>query len=190
MATVCETDERQQVIDLVIEAQNGCREAFGELARRYERTVYATALRRTGDTFEAQELVQEVFIQAMRKLEQLREPAAFGGWLRQITARMASNRMSRRRNFLATEPEILSGVCVESATPLSAALANERSQQVRQGLRRLRELDRETLVAFYVKGRSLIEMSDDFSSPVGTIKRRLHVARKRLAKELQATVTA
>jgi RNA polymerase sigma-70 factor (ECF subfamily) len=45
-------------------------------------------------------------------------------------------------------------------------------------------MDRDTLVAFYVKGRSLVEMSDQFASPVGTIKRRLHVARKRLAKEL------
>ena len=45
-------------------------------------------------------------------------------------------------------------------------------------------MDRETLVAFYVNGQSLVEMSDRFDSPVGTIKRRLHVARKRLAKEL------
>ena len=47
-------------------------------------------------------------------------------------------------------------------------------------------MDRDTLVAFYVNGQSLVEMSDRFDSPVGTIKRRLHVARKRLAKELAA----
>ena len=46
-------------------------------------------------------------------------------------------------------------------------------------------LDRSTLVAFYIQGQSLVEMSDEFSAPVGTIKRRLHVARKRLAKELE-----
>ena len=40
-------------------------------------------------------------------------------------------------------------------------------------------------MAFYVDGQSLIEMSDQFAAPVGTIKRRLHVARKRLAKELE-----
>ncbi len=40
-------------------------------------------------------------------------------------------------------------------------------------------------MAFYVQGQSLIEMSDRFDSPVGTIKRRLHVARKRLARELE-----
>jgi RNA polymerase sigma-70 factor (ECF subfamily) len=46
-------------------------------------------------------------------------------------------------------------------------------------------MDRETLVAFYFDGRSINEMSKKFGTPVGTIKRRLHVARKRLAKELE-----
>jgi RNA polymerase sigma-70 factor (ECF subfamily) len=45
-------------------------------------------------------------------------------------------------------------------------------------------------VAFYFHGRSLVEMSDQFDSPVGTIKRRLHVARKRLAKELATMAPA
>ena len=74
-------------------------------------------------------------------------------------------------------------------TPLAEALANERAQAVRAGLRRLRPLDRETLEAFYVRGQSLIEMADEFDAPIGTIKRRLHVARKRLASEL-ATCSA
>jgi RNA polymerase sigma-70 factor (ECF subfamily) len=41
------------------------------------------------------------------------------------------------------------------------------------------------LVAFYLRGQSLVEMSDEFAAPVGTIKRRLHMARKRLARELE-----
>ncbi len=64
-------------------------------------------------------------------------------------------------------------------------LAREERSQVRAGLRRLKRTDRATLMAFYVDGQSLIEMSDQFAAPVGTIKRRLHVARKRLAKELE-----
>ncbi|HYW80125.1 MAG TPA: sigma factor-like helix-turn-helix DNA-binding protein, partial [Thermoguttaceae bacterium] len=54
---------------------------------------------------------------------------------------------------------------------------------------RLRAMDRDTLVAFYFHGRSLIEMSEKFDSPVGTIKRRLHTARKRLAEELESLAT-
>jgi RNA polymerase sigma-70 factor (ECF subfamily) len=43
-------------------------------------------------------------------------------------------------------------------------------------------MDRETLMAFYIKGQSLHEMAREFGAPLGTIKRRLHVARKRLAR--------
>ena len=75
-------------------------------------------------------------------------------------------------------------------TPLNLALEAERRTQVHAGLRRLGDLDRDTLVAFYVEGQSLIQMSDSFDSPVGTIKRRLHVARKRLAKELETLLSA
>ena len=52
------------------------------------------------------------------------------------------------------------------------------------GLSRLRDLDRRTLIAFYVEGQSLKQMSDEFASPIGTIKRRLHTARNRLREEL------
>jgi RNA polymerase sigma-70 factor (ECF subfamily) len=173
---------------LVLAAQDGDREAFGQLAQRYERAVYATALRRLGNHAEAQEVCQEVLVRAMQKIGQLREPEAFGGWLRAVANRMAINRAMRKRSPIATEPETLAATCVEYETPLSNALARERQSQVRAGLGRLGELDRDTLVAFYMQGQSLVEMSQEFRSPVGTIKRRLHVARKRLAKELEELV--
>jgi RNA polymerase sigma-70 factor (ECF subfamily) len=182
--------DRAHVADLVRAAQAGDRAAFGQLAVRYERSVQALALRTLGDHAEAQELAQEVFVQALRKLDQLRVPEAFGGWLRSITRRMAINRAVRRGPAVAVEPETLEATCIEERTPLADALDREQRTQVRAGLRRLRSLDRRTLVAFYVKGRSLIEMSDEFASPVGTIKRRLHVARKRLAKELEELAPA
>ena len=170
--------------ELVPRAQQGDRAAFGELFRRYERAVLATALRRLGNEAEAQELCQEVFVQALRKLHQLREPECLGAWLRSMTTRMAINRAVRRAPVIDMEPVTLDGACVERETPLSEALSHERATAVRAGLRRLRRLDRETLEAFYVEGRSLAEMSQQFASPLGTIKRRLHVARKRLAAEL------
>ena len=179
------TDEKLELIALVRAAQTGDREAFGQLVERFERTVFALGLRMLGDYAEAQELCQEVFVQALRKIDQLRTPESFAGWLRSITKRMAINRKLRRGPVVSTEPETLEASCVENETPLDRTLQRERATQVRAGLRRLRSLDRKTLVAFYVHGQSLIEMSDEFHSPVGTIKRRLHVARKRLAKELE-----
>jgi len=175
---------------LVRAAQQGDRQAFGRLVARYERAVYLTALRRLANHAEAQELCQEVFIQALRKLGQLQEPACFAGWLRSIARRMAINRALRRGRVAPSDLTGVEARCAEHETPLDRALARERKDQVRTGLRRLRSMDRDTLVAFYFDGRSLAQMSDQFQTPVGTIKRRLHVARKRLAKELESLAPA
>ncbi len=182
------TREKTLLAARVLAAQRGNQEAFGQLVESFQRSVYAIAVRRLRNHAEAQELVQEVFVQVLRKIGQLREPECFAGWLRSITTRMAINRQVRRGNVLSAEREVLDAACIERRTPLVAALERERAGQVRDGLGRLRSLDRQTLEAFYVEGRSLIEMSGDFQSPVGTIKRRLHVARKRLARELEELV--
>ncbi len=173
---------------LVQATQSGQREAFGELFERFERQVFSIALRRIGDYGEAQEVCQDVFVQALQKIDQLREPERFGGWLRAIANRMAINRVVRRRPEIAAEPESLAAVCIDESTPLSAALDNESRSQLHAGLARLRALDRQTLVAFYIQGQTLLEMSDTFGAPLGTIKRRLHVARKRLAKNIETPV--
>lgn len=184
------TDERAELETLVIDARAGDSAAFEELVRRFEGTVFATAYRRLGNRADAQELCQEVFMQALRKLHQLQDPRCFGGWLRSIAARMAINRVTRTKPMFTVEPRSVENDCVEYETPLSVMLARERESQVHKGLDRLRELDRNTLLAFYFQGHSLVEMSDQFQSPVGTIKRRLHVARKRLAKELETVAMA
>lgn len=195
MATLTAASERFSaetltVADLVRAAQAGDRLAAGELFERYQNMVLSVAYRRLGDYIDAQELVQEVFVQALQKLDQLRTPECFGSWLRSITVRMAINRMVRGDRAVSTEPVTLEATVTSSLTPEDSAIADERAGFVRAGLDRLREMDRETLVAFYVRGRSLREMSTDFDAPVGTIKRRLHVARQRLAKEIEHLVSA
>ena len=176
------------VANLVRAAQAGDRAAFGELFERYRDHIMAVAMRRLGNYGDAEELSQEVFIQALEKLTQLRVPECFGGWLRQITHRMAINRVVRRAPVTAVEPDMLAATCMETDTPLSKALDRERNEQVHGGLSRLGDLDRETLEAFYIQHQSLREMSDDFDAPLGTIKRRLHVARKRLSAEVEELV--
>jgi RNA polymerase sigma-70 factor (ECF subfamily) len=182
--------DKQQLASLVEAAQQGDRQAFDPLFQHFRRAVYATALRWLGNHAEAQELCQEVFCQAMRKVRQLRNPLCFGGWLRSITRRMAINRAVRRKPEVCAEPGELAAGSVERETPLGRVLARERVREVRAGLNRLGDLDRDTLMAFYLRGQSLVQMSDEFRSPVGTIKRRLHVARKRLAKQLGALAPA
>jgi RNA polymerase sigma-70 factor (ECF subfamily) len=175
---------------LVEAAQQGDRDAFGQLVDRHQAAVYAVIFRRLGNHAETQELCQEVFMQAMRKIGQLEDPRCFGGWLRSIAGRMAINRAVRRGPTVAADAGWFEATCVEYRTPLGCVLEHERQNQVRHGLRRLKAMDRETLMAFYFDGQSLVEMSNQFKTPVGTIKRRLHVARKRLAKELEALAPA
>ncbi len=176
--------ETEEFLPIVLRAQAGCRVAFGELVRQFETTVFSIALRRLRNQAEAAELTQDVFVQVMRKLDQLREPERFPGWLRRITVRLAINRAVRRPHVTPQDPEILVAINSETQTPLEDLMTGERKEQLWGGLKRLRTLDRQTLVAFYFEGQSLIEMSDQFESPVGTIKRRLHTARIRLREEL------
>lgn len=176
--------ESQTVARLVRAAQAGDRDAQCALYERYYQASLSLAYRQLGNWDEAEELVQDVFIQAFNRIEQLRVAESFGGWLRQIIRRMAINQLSRRRATLSIELEMLDAACCELETPLDRALQVERHQQVRCGLDRLGDVDRRTLEAFYVGGHSLIEMSEQFGAPIGTIKRRLHVARKRLAAEM------
>jgi RNA polymerase sigma-70 factor (ECF subfamily) len=186
-ATADTSDTLTETGRLVVAAQRGDRDAFAELCVMYQQRVYSIAMRRLGNDAEAQELAQEVFIKAMCKIDQVREPNCFSGWLRSITTRMALNRLTRRRPDFATAPEMLVDACVDTVTPLDHALDVERRMWLRAGLDRLGQLDRDTLRAFYFDGQSILQMSDRFGSPVGTIKRRLHVARKRLAAVLTET---
>lgn len=172
------------VADLVRAAQAGDRAAFGELFERYRPGIVALAMRRVRNADEAEELTQDVFIQAMQKIEQLRVPEAFGGWLRRIVHRMAINRMTRSRTAIACDPESLEATCVATDSPDGLAQEREQAAAVRNSIDRLGSLDQQTLKAFYLQSKTLIEMSDEFDAPIGTIKRRLHVARKRLAKEM------
>lgn len=174
-----------EVEELVGRAQAGDRIAFGELVTRFQGAVFAAAMTRLRDAGEAQEMAQEVFVHAMRKLPQLRDPRCFAGWLRRITARMAINRLTRRGPIRGAEPELLDAVPAVAATPLEDLVRAEQRAAVQAGLRRLKPLDRQALEAFYLRGASLKRIARDLAVPVGTVKRRLHVARRRLKTVLE-----
>ena len=172
-------------IRVVERARSGDRSAYGELVERFQPTVFAIALARLRNPAEAQELAQEVFIHAMTKLSQLRDAHCFAGWLRQITERKAINRLTRRGPVRGAEPSVLDNLQAAGATPLEDLVRTEQKAELWAGLDRLKPVDRATLVAFYIRGQSLKQMSREFETPVGTIKRRLHVARHRLREHLQ-----
>src|SRR5258707_11235985 len=95
----------QELTTVILRARAGDRMAYGELVERFQSTVYAVALARLRNPTEAQELAQEVFLHAMKKLPQLRDVQCFAGWLRQITVRMAINRLTRHGPLHKVEAE-------------------------------------------------------------------------------------
>jgi RNA polymerase sigma-70 factor (ECF subfamily) len=189
-----ETDELimswTEITRLVELARAGDRQAYGELVTRFQPTVYAVALAKLRNPTEAEELAQEVFLHGMKKLPQLRDAQCFAGWLKQITVRMAINRLTRRGPFQATEPEVLENTEAAGTLPLDELVRAEQSAELYEALDCLKPTDRATLVAFYLRGDSLKQMSRDFETPIGTIKRRLHVARNRLRRQLEGAAAA
>ena len=99
--------EDTQLINLVRQAQTGDREAFGELVQAFEPTVFGIIMRRLRNRAEASEVAQEVFLRALRKLDQLREPERFPGWLKRIAVRMSINRAVRRPKETMQAPDVL-----------------------------------------------------------------------------------
>ena len=165
---------------VVLRAQAGDRRAFDELVNEFHSRVYGIVMQRLRNTAEADEITQEVFLRAFRKLDQLKEPAAFAGWLSQIATRLAINRAVRRPAECMCEPQSFEMMHEVDDNPAAGLLQEEDVQQLRLGLDRLGQMDRQTLSAFYFEGQSLKEMAEVFDSPIGTIKRRLHTARHRL----------
>jgi RNA polymerase sigma-70 factor (ECF subfamily) len=174
------TDMLEQGENTIDRARAGDRAAYGELVRRFRPAIYGVLLAWLRDPAEADDVAQEVFLHSMRKIGQLRDARCFASWLRQIAVRLALNRLNRRRNvsrLTHARQALLPG---DDEEPLDEIVRAEEQGQVRDALNHLKPLDRAMLEAFYLRNRSLRQMSEEFDVPLGTIKRRLHTARHRL----------
>src|ERR671922_377918 len=99
-------------VELVRLAQKGDGEAFAELVARHQRQLYRLALRMTGSEADAQEVLQEAFLNAYQKLPNFRGEAQFSSWLYRIAANSALMRLRRKRrapDTLSEQPLELSG---------------------------------------------------------------------------------
>lgn len=173
---------------LVSAARRGESAAWETLVRTYHKTVYDTVRRRVKTDADADEVCQEVFLQAVRKLNQLKDAAAIGSWLRRIAERLAINYVTRNHTVRCFSEEACDDRRDSRNEPFTEAVRREAQAAVWQGLEKLGQMDREALFAFYIEGKSLNEMSREFAVPLGTVKRRLHVARKRLAEQLAGLI--
>ncbi|OYO17095.1 RNA polymerase sigma factor [Enemella evansiae] len=100
-----EIDDRQ----LILRAQDGETEAFGQLVDRYQGRLFRTAYMILADRQDSEDVVQETLILAWKRLHLLENPAAFRGWVSQICSRRATDMVRRRarRQTDAHDPEDL-----------------------------------------------------------------------------------
>lgn len=187
------TEATRKLVQLVRAAQAGDADAFGILFEQFHECVFRVAKRLVKDDATADDVVADTFLKVMTRIGQLNEPAAFAGWLKTIATRQAQNVLSKRKRLIRGRRLVLhselaaANVVADQPGPRKAAERAEMRELVNRQLRHLRELDRDTLEAFYLKEWSLRQMADEFGCPIGTIKRRLHVARKRLKESIEPT---
>ena len=168
--------------DLVRRAQRRDVEAFGALVERYQDAVYGTALALLGDVHDAQEVAQETFLQGWRDLKGLRDPGNFPAWICRI-ARNRSVDLVRRKDRAVSLEKVREPPSPEPGVP-ALLEASERRETVMRAIQALSEPLRVTVTLFYINGYSEKDVSKFLGCPLGTVKRRLHEARRQLRKGL------
>jgi RNA polymerase sigma-70 factor, ECF subfamily len=156
---------------------------FDAVFRRYSPYVARVGLRLLGNDSEVDDLVQDVFLEAHRGLDTLREPAALGGWLARICVRRATRRLRRRRLLALVHWDAVA----ERELPFDAAASPEARAEVREVYRRLDRLPVDERVAWvlrHVEGESLDDMVLLCGCSKSTVQRRLRQAEARLLPEV------
>lgn len=162
------TQPASQEAALVVLAQAGSDAAFEELVRRRHRTVRGLLGRVSGDPALGDDLAQEAFMHAWKNLRQLRAPAAFGPWLRQIALNTWLQHARRVRipmDDLARE---------EMAADSDAPDVTRRVD-LERALAKLRPPERLCVVLAYAEGMSHGEIARATGMPLGTVKS--HISR-------------
>jgi RNA polymerase sigma-70 factor (ECF subfamily) len=161
-------------VALVEAARDGDRTAFAELYQRYVRMVHGILIARA-PRLEVDDLVQDVFLHAMRRMSTLRDPSAFGGWLAAIARNCASDHLRREH---PTEP-LPDGDELAAAPPRHPdAIA------VMRVLRALPDAYRETLAMRLVEGMTGPEIAAATGLTAGSVRVNLHRGMKLLRDRL------
>ncbi len=178
-ALTCEPLDR-----LVERCRNSEEDAVCELVARFRGWALDLASSLVQDGSLAEDVVQEAFVAALLRLDELRDPHAFPGWLRQIV-RTQANRVTRRRREAQLRMEEAEACAI---VPTNSAEAQDLREHVRGAVRGLPQAMRDATELFYLEGRSCSEISAMLDIPHGTVKRRLHDARVRLRDVLLETL--
>ncbi|MBA4376729.1 MAG: RNA polymerase subunit sigma-24 [Anaerolinea sp.] len=175
-------------MDLIKRSQAGDVEAFADLFHQYKNLVYKTVYLMLDSAYEAEDVLQEVFLQVHRSLSTF-EPSkgAFTTWLHRVTVNHCLNRQ-RKRRLLTIGLEQAHHLALTEHPSWQDRLEEE--EAVRQALSRLSEKLRTVVILRHYLDLSYAEIAQILNIPIGTVKSRLDLALKTLRNELKTTPTA
>lgn len=177
-------------------ARAGERAALRQLVEKSAPRIYRLALRVVGDPDEADDVVQETYIRAWERIDELRDPSAVMGWLSRIARNAARDRLRwwkrrRRESFDEAGAALAHLVAQAGSAPLAdeALAAAETGAAVARAVAALPDKHRLVLLLREADGMSYEEIAESLGIAVGTVESRLHRARAALARRLRRLVT-
>jgi RNA polymerase sigma-70 factor (ECF subfamily) len=172
--------EREQLP--VADARTGNAEAWKTLFRRYRLPLYVYVFELLHDEQASLDLVQEAFISAFRHIGSLRDDEKFGGWLFGIAHQKCVQQWRRQGREAELREELLPEPAASSQNPLDVLVREEQEAELMKLLEKLPLAQRSALLLHFIEGFSLEEIARITDVQVGTVKSRLHYAKRALRK--------
>ncbi len=172
--THAERTDAQVVRDVL----DGDRDAYRLLVRRYGDTLHGHAVRMTGSSDDAADLVQRALVKGYRKLRSCRDPERVGAWLFRILANMCKDHVRSRRSDVSLT--VVAGALRGGPDPASEAEGAEVRRHIWGALDALTPEQKEAFVLKHVEGRSYEEIAAVMDLSVASLKMRVYRAREAL----------
>ncbi len=170
---------------LVRRAQERDVQAYGELVRRHEASVFRVCWRLLGDRAAAEDAAQETFIRAYDRLDTFDLARPFGPWIRKVATNWCLNRLAATRPTEALDDTDDRGpVGPAGERPETAQLGREREQTIRAALQALPDKHRAVVELRHFQDLSYSEIAAALRLPVSDVKSYLFRARRQLAERL------
>lgn len=176
----------QDDVQLIRRTLSGDESAFGILVQKHQKGVHALIWRKIGDFHHAEELTQDTFLQAYKKLGTLKDPNHFSGWLYVIANRLSINWLQRYKSKRQSLEDIPIQEIEESSyqhymfNQRETEAAEQLSETVKNLLKKLPESERTVVTLYYLGEMTAKEIGNFLGVSVNTIKSRLRRGRERL----------
>jgi RNA polymerase sigma-70 factor (ECF subfamily) len=174
---------------LVERTRLGETDAYGELVRRYQTSVFNVCYRMLGERRQSEDLTQDAFLRGYLRLETFDENKPFGPWIRRVAANLCLNHLQRRRpSKFELDDERDQAVSKPSDGPEQHLVEKERARRVREAILALPPHQRSVIELRHYQGRSYKEIAEALNVSLSKVRSDLFRARQALARSLSKDV--